>query len=115
LGRACRGPFFCGNRFFRKGRALSQRLLREPPLARWRTQRMKPCLVVVLLAGLAACSGGPRIVGAPPPGIAYRLDGAATDAFDQRAEQYCQNYGKHAKLQSVERSGDASVAEYSCR
>ena len=75
---------------------------------------MKPCLVVLLLAGLAACAGRPQIVGAPPPGIAYRLDDGSSDAFDQRAEQYCQQYGKHARLQSIDRSGDAPLAEYSC-
>ena len=76
---------------------------------------MKPCLVVVLLAGLAACAGRqPQIVGAPPPGIAYRIDNGSTDAFDQRADQYCQQYGKHAKLQSIDRGGDEPIAEYSC-
>lgn len=76
---------------------------------------MTPRLALLLLVGLAACStAAPKIVGAPPPGIAYRVDGGATAETDRRADQYCQQFGKHATRQSVSHDGGASIAEYAC-
>lgn len=76
---------------------------------------MMPRLPVLVLVALAACaSKPPAIVGAPPPGIAYRVDTGSTPDTDRRAAQYCQQFGKHATLQSVDRDGTASLAEYAC-
>ena len=76
---------------------------------------MAPRFALLLLAGLAACTtSAPRIVGAPPPGIAFRIDNGSTAETDQRADQYCQQFGKHATLQSINRGGAAPIAEYAC-
>ena len=75
---------------------------------------MKPVIAVLLLIGLAACGHTPRIVGAPPPGISYRIENGSTTETDQRAAQYCQQFDKRATLQSVNRDSDASIAEYDC-
>jgi hypothetical protein len=77
---------------------------------------MKPFLAILLAGVLAACSAGtPAIVGTPPPGIAYRLDSnGSTAETDQRAERYCGDHGKHARLQGIDRGSGAPIAEYAC-
>ncbi len=73
--------------------------------------------IVFLLAvacGAAACSSQPQITGAPPPGISYRFQGDNMTEANQRAEKYCGDYGKHAKLQKVEHGGADNIAVYEC-
>ena len=69
-------------------------------------------LVAVVAASVAACEREPRII-EPPPGISYRFKDDISDAR-QRAEQYCQQYGKQAHLQSINQSGTDHIAVYDC-
>ncbi len=73
-------------------------------------------VVLLLLAAgaLAACSRQPNIVNAAPPGISYRFQGDNIADANQRADQYCQQYGKRARLQTVNRSGSDNIAVYDC-
>ncbi|HZB92953.1 MAG TPA: hypothetical protein VE397_16010 [Stellaceae bacterium] len=72
-------------------------------------------LVLAATGLLAACAGMHHAtVSAPPPGISYRVEGDDIGPANQRAESYCQQYGKHAKLQTIDRSGDAKLAVYAC-
>jgi hypothetical protein len=59
------------------------------------------------------CERGPHIVNPPPPGISYRFKDDIADA-QQRAEQYCQQYGKRAHLQNINQSGSDRIAVYDC-
>jgi putative hemolysin len=72
-------------------------------------------LLVVLAGGLAACSHNPSIVDPAPPGISYRYQGDDVASANERAEQYCQQYGKHSHLQTTNRSGTDNIAVYECR
>ncbi|HJT05763.1 MAG TPA: hypothetical protein VJ747_02495 [Stellaceae bacterium] len=72
-------------------------------------------LLVVLAGGLAACSHNPTIVNPAPPGISYRYQGDDVSSANERAEQYCQQYGKHSRLQTVNHSGSDNIAVYECR
>lgn len=67
-------------------------------------------------AAVAACATQepPRIVGNPPPGISYRFQGDDIAATNQRADRYCQQYGRHARLQTVQHSGSDNIAVYDC-
>jgi hypothetical protein len=69
--------------------------------------------LAVVAVSLTACEREPRISDAPPPGISYRYKDDITDAR-QRAEQYCQQYGKRAHLQSINQSGADHIAVYDC-
>ncbi len=71
-------------------------------------------LVLTVLCGVAACSGQPHIVNSPPPGISYRFQGDDIAEANQRAEKYCQDYSKHAKLQTVNHGGNDNIAIYEC-
>ena len=71
-------------------------------------------LWVALVGGLAACSHNQTIVNPAPPGISYRFQGDDTASADQRADQYCQQYGKQARLQKVGHSGSDNIAVYEC-
>ena len=71
-------------------------------------------LVIALGVGLAACAQTPRATGGAPPGISFRLQGEPIAQVDQRADQYCQRYGKHAQRTSVEHQGDTAIAVYEC-
>ncbi len=62
---------------------------------------------------VAGCEREPKIVNPPPPGISYRFKDNIADA-QQRAEQYCQQYGKRAHLQNVNQSGSDHIAVYDC-
>jgi putative hemolysin len=76
---------------------------------------MRCVLLAATLAVLSACSHpAPAIVGAPPPGIAYRVENGDVGATQQRADHYCQQFGKHASLDTVEHPAGAPVAQYSC-
>ena len=72
-------------------------------------------LLVVLAGGFAACSHNPSIVNPPPPGISYRYQGDDVASANERAGQYCQQYGKQAQLQTVNQSGSDNIAVYECR
>ncbi len=71
-------------------------------------------LLLVAAGALAACSHHPNVVNAAPPGISYRFQGDNIADANQRADQYCQQYGKHARLQTVNRSGSDNIAVYDC-
>ncbi len=71
-------------------------------------------LLLVAAGALAACSHQPNIANAAPPGISYRFQGDDIAGANQRADQYCQQYGKHARLQTVNRSGSDNIAVYDC-
>jgi len=70
-----------------------------------------------LLAGVAAlagCSHEPQLVNPAPPGISYRVNGSDLADTNERAAQYCGQYGKHAELKSIDQSGGAKIAVYDC-
>jgi hypothetical protein len=70
--------------------------------------------MLVVAAGIAACTG-PEVVNAAPPGITLRIDRSNTAEANARADRYCQQYGKRARLQNVQPTNSAeSVAEYQC-
>jgi hypothetical protein len=71
-------------------------------------------LLVVVAGGLAACSRNPSVVNPAPPGISYRFQGDDIGSANERADQYCQQYGKQSRLQKVDHSGSDSVAVYEC-
>jgi hypothetical protein len=76
---------------------------------------MRRVLLLVVVAGVAACSHDPSVVNPAPPGISYRFQGDDVASANQRAEQYCKQYGKQARLQTVNHSGDDNIAVYECR
>jgi hypothetical protein len=71
-------------------------------------------LLLAMAGGLAACAHEPRVVGAAPPGVSYRFQGDNIAEPNQRASQYCQQWGRLARLQNVEHSGSDKVAVYEC-
>ena len=72
-------------------------------------------LLVALAGSIAACSSGPpQAAGQAPPGISYRIEGDNIAGANQRADQYCQQYGRHARLQTVNHSGSDNIAVYAC-
>jgi hypothetical protein len=72
-------------------------------------------LLLLLAAGsLVACSSTPRVVDSTPPGISYRFEGDNIADANQRADSYCQQYGKRARLQAVNPSGSDKIAVYDC-
>ncbi len=70
-------------------------------------------LALGVAASVLACEREPHIVNPPPPGISYRFKDDIADARE-RAEQYCQQYGKRAHLQSINQSGSDHIAVYDC-
>jgi hypothetical protein len=72
-------------------------------------------IMLVLVAGaLAACSSQPHAVSQAPPGVSYRFQGDDIASANQRANQYCQQYGKQSRLQAVNQSGSDNIAVYDC-
>jgi hypothetical protein len=71
-------------------------------------------LLFVAAGSLVACSSTPRVVDSAPPGISYRFDGDNIADANQRADSYCQQYGKRARLQTVNHSGSDKIAVYDC-
>jgi uncharacterized lipoprotein YajG len=71
-----------------------------------------PVLAAVFL--LAACASEPRVVNATPPGVSYRFQGENVADATLRADRYCQQYGKRARLQAVNRTVTDNVAVYEC-
>jgi hypothetical protein len=75
---------------------------------------MHRVLLLLLAAIVAACSQSPHVINPAPPGISYRFQGDDVANADQRAEQYCQQYGKQARRQAVKPSGSDRIAVYDC-
>ena len=71
-------------------------------------------LLLVIASGLVACTA-PRVVNSAPPGISYRFEGDNIASANERADSYCQQYGKRARLQGINHSGSDSIAVYDCR
>ena len=76
---------------------------------------MRACWLLAfgVAASVVGCEREPKIVNPPPPGISYRFKDDIADARE-RAEQYCQQYGKRAHLQSINQSGSDHIAVYDC-
>ena len=74
--------------------------------------------VAMLFAGaalLSACSmGQERPVSQAPPGISYRVQDGDLAQTNLRADQYCEQYGKRARLQGVKGNAPDSIANYEC-
>jgi hypothetical protein len=76
---------------------------------------MRFMLPLVALAGAVAACTGPDVVDSTPPGITLRVDRDNASEANARADRYCQQYGKRARLQSVRpTTGSDSVAQYEC-
>ncbi|HEY0523363.1 MAG TPA: hypothetical protein VGD08_08235 [Stellaceae bacterium] len=72
-------------------------------------------LAIMLPLLLPACTAGqPQIVEAPPPGISYRIEDGDVSATNQQADRYCQEHGKRAHLDSIDRSHADPLAVYRC-
>jgi hypothetical protein len=70
--------------------------------------------VLAAAAAVAACTG-PEVVNSTPPGITLRVDRNNTAEANARADRYCQQYGKRARLANVQPTSAAeSVAQYQC-
>jgi hypothetical protein len=67
------------------------------------------------LAGtLAACSG-PQIVQETAPSVSFRVDQNGAAEATARADRYCQNYGKRARLTSTQPTTTGEqIAHYEC-
>jgi uncharacterized lipoprotein YajG len=72
-----------------------------------------PLLLAAIFA-LAACAQEHATISAPPPGISYRFQGDNIADANQRADAYCQQYGRHARLQTIQPSGSDKIAVYAC-
>jgi hypothetical protein len=70
--------------------------------------------LMLVVGALAACSSQPHAVSQAPPGVSYRFQGDDIASANQRANQYCQQYGKQSRLQSVNQSGSDNIAVYDC-
>lgn len=68
-----------------------------------------------ILGSLAACSTGPKTVAKAPPGISYRVQGNDMASANYKADQYCSQYGTHARLDAVNPAGTDNIAVYSCQ
>jgi uncharacterized lipoprotein YajG len=75
---------------------------------------MRPTLLLLALATLAACTSEPKVVNSTPPGVSYRFSGDNVAEANARADRYCAQYGKRARLQNVNRGSSDSVASYEC-
>jgi hypothetical protein len=71
-------------------------------------------LSLLAACSLVACSSTPAVVNSAPPGISYRVDGDNIADANQRADSYCRQYGKTARLQTVNQSGRDNIAVYDC-
>jgi hypothetical protein len=76
---------------------------------------MRMLLSVICLAGALAACTGPQVVQETPPGVSFRVDRASASDANVRADQYCQRYGKRARLLTVQpTSSGESIANYQC-
>jgi hypothetical protein len=71
-------------------------------------------LLFVAAALLSACAGESRPAGATPP-VSYRFAGDDVSAANARADRYCHQFGKRARLDAVKSAGADNVASYRCR
>jgi len=70
---------------------------------------------LLLVAGALVGCSGPEVVNSTPPGITLRVDRNDTAEANARADRYCQQYGKRARLQNVQpTTSTESVAQYQC-
>jgi hypothetical protein len=69
--------------------------------------------LIAVAAALSACAG-PSVVNETPPGVSYRISGNNVAEANQRADRYCQQYGKRARLQGLQRAGSDNIAVYEC-
>jgi hypothetical protein len=70
-------------------------------------------LLLAVASTLFACSA-PRVVNSGPPGISYRFEGDNIASANERADSYCQQYGKRARLQGINKAGKDNIAVYDC-
>ena len=70
--------------------------------------------LLAAMAMLGACANEPRVVNATPPGVSYRFQGENVAEATSRADRYCQQYGKRARLQAVNRTVTDNIAVYEC-
>ena len=77
---------------------------------------MKHLILTLAVAAplLAGCAGEPRVVNATPPGVSYRFSGENIAEASMRADRYCAQYGKRARLAGVNRGSYDSIAAYEC-
>ena len=75
--------------------------------------RPVPVVAVALLAALTSCAGAPRPLGAPP-GVSYRLVSETLAERTARAERYCGQYSKRARLKDIESRAGDDIARYEC-
>jgi len=71
-------------------------------------------VVLGAIVVLAGCKNEPRIVNPAPPGVSYRVDGNDIADPNQRAAQYCGQYGKRAELKNIDHSSGDAIAVYDC-
>jgi hypothetical protein len=73
-------------------------------------------LILPLLAvvALGACASEPRVVNATPPGVSYRFAGDNVAEANLKADRYCAQYGKRARLSNVQRGASDNIAVYEC-
>jgi hypothetical protein len=73
-------------------------------------------LVVPVLAGIAliGCASEPQVLNATPPGVSYRFEGDNVAEANLKADRYCAQYGKRARLQAVQRAAGDKIAVYEC-
>jgi hypothetical protein len=70
--------------------------------------------LLLIASSLAACNSSPSVVNSAPPGVSYRFQGDNIASANQRAAAYCRQYGKQARLQTVNPSGSDKIAVYDC-
>ncbi|HZS82680.1 MAG TPA: hypothetical protein VFA50_07400 [Stellaceae bacterium] len=71
--------------------------------------------LLAMCAAVAACSR-PNAGSETPPGVSYRINNGNLAESNERAAQYCGQYGKTATLDSVSNeSGGGKIAVYSCQ
>jgi hypothetical protein len=63
---------------------------------------------------LTSCAGPSHSVGIPPT-VSYRFSGDDISAADARADRYCHQFGKRARLDAVTRADEENAASYRCR
>jgi outer membrane biogenesis lipoprotein LolB len=78
---------------------------------------MSAFLLASALAALAGCSlfasRQPPVANAPPPGISFRFTSEVSEV-EAKAVEYCNKYGRVAKLAKVEPAGSEKIAHFSC-
>lgn len=72
-------------------------------------------LLLAAMAMLTACASEPQAINPTPPGVSYRFQGENVAEATSRADRYCQQYGKRARLQAVNQSVTDNIAVYECR